>query len=267
MLVRHYSDIHNEFMLGGIHPKDWKNYFYHIPHLPNDKDTILILNGDIDTKGNRIAAYLDLLAPRFKLVIMVCGNHELYYGMRADRVDELIMQYVTNQNVIVAANVPKLVTIDNVDFILATGWTALPTVKDQNDAEDVMNDYRYGKIGEYSRLKPEHTNAFNESLGSFIKNYFDNKTTKNVSVLVNHHVPHSDLATFSSGRYNDQYQKFYYNFSGLVAEYWNNFDHVFFGHIHDNGANMQSYHNTVCHVNCVGYPQQPKTETHAAIDL
>lgn len=64
--IRLFSDLHME------------GRTYHIPELPGDSDTILILAGDIHT-GTNAQAWLDPLLDRFQDVVYIMGNHEFYH--------------------------------------------------------------------------------------------------------------------------------------------------------------------------------------------
>lgn len=266
MLVRHYSDIHNEFMLRGIDPEEWEDYCYKIPVLKNDINTVLILNGDIDSKPKRLGWYLDSLASRFRHVIMICGNHELYHGVPADIVHKKILAEVKSTNVTVVGNTPEKLQIDNVVFIAGTGWTHVPDVENRIFAEYIMNDYKYGKIEDYRRLRADDVFYFNVEMGCFVDKEMENPDPSLTYVLLTHHVPHDKISEFAVSGF-EEYKVLYYNCSGLINENTHKFDHVFFGHIHDNGANLKKIGKTVCHVNCVGYPMQEKTEVHEAITI
>ena len=74
MDIRIYSDLHQEFEEKAI---------FTIAHLPDEKDQILILAGDIFRLKN-ISHYYDFfkdLSDRFHTVLYVFGNHE-YYGYK-----------------------------------------------------------------------------------------------------------------------------------------------------------------------------------------
>ena len=83
MKVRICSDLHTEFYQYRSHPDRYKNEFnteMMIPHLDTDKDSILILAGDI-TMARNIENYLlffEDLSERFFKVLYVMGNHEHY---------------------------------------------------------------------------------------------------------------------------------------------------------------------------------------------
>lgn len=90
MKVRVYSDIHLDWYAGCLHTSrvvntndtDWVPPFWYPPVLPDDKDTILILVGDLWT-GTKFIEYagfswIGLVAPRFKEVLIVLGNHDYW---------------------------------------------------------------------------------------------------------------------------------------------------------------------------------------------
>lgn len=79
MKFRILSDIHNEFHKSELLPygKD-----YMIPELPNDKETTLILAGDIGQLASPITlnSFLATVTNQFKEVFWIAGNHEWYKG-------------------------------------------------------------------------------------------------------------------------------------------------------------------------------------------
>lgn len=117
MLIRPQSDIHLEF--GD----------YHVRPLPDDKDTVLVLAGDIGIvhKCSQLEGlygpFLERCSKQFKHVVLIMGNHEHYHGSiirtqeklqsEIDRRDLLNVHLLNNYSVI----------IDNVSFICATLWT------------------------------------------------------------------------------------------------------------------------------------------------
>lgn len=111
MLLRVQSDLHNEF-----------NMFI-VPPLPEDKDTVLILAGDIDT-GNRIEALGEFLATcsyQFKDVIFVPGNHEYYHGIVGQTFNDIVYKCSQLKNVHIMDN--HSIVISDVLFVCATMWS------------------------------------------------------------------------------------------------------------------------------------------------
>lgn len=140
MLIRILSDLHTEFAP------------YVVEELPEDKDTVLILAGDIGLfKHSAHLQYLRELSERFYHVIYVAGNHEYYggqfnyslYNFKEDFESECLGCH----NVHILEK--ESVKIDDVLFIGATLWTDYkngdPMV--MWDAERMMNDYRKIRTG------------------------------------------------------------------------------------------------------------------------
>ena len=79
MKVRIYSDMHLDHQ---IYPNGDISHLWYPPVLPDDKDTILILAGDlwIGTKFIEYAgqSWISILAQRFKKILVVLGNHDLW---------------------------------------------------------------------------------------------------------------------------------------------------------------------------------------------
>ena len=70
MLIRVMSDLHLEFSQGNMH----------VPELPDDAKTVLILAGDIGLvkKTHTFIDFITDMSARFQDVIYVMGNHEHY---------------------------------------------------------------------------------------------------------------------------------------------------------------------------------------------
>ncbi len=146
MYIRPMSDLHIEFdLLEG-------DSYFHPKELPTDKDTVLVLAGDINVKGRAIK-YANILSKRFKAVVLVAGNHD-YWGANFSVIPNKWLEEA-NDNVHPLFN--NHVVIDDVVFVGGTLWT------DYNDhdelcmwdAKRVMVDYskiRYGT--EYKKFTP-----------------------------------------------------------------------------------------------------------------
>lgn len=116
MFLRVMSDIHTEFSE------------FEVPHLANDKQTVLVLAGDIGLvhKSNlqdRYIPFLQTCSVQFYKVILVVGNHE-HYGGSFRKTLPLLRESIST------ANIPNVVLlekesilIDDVAFIGATLWT------------------------------------------------------------------------------------------------------------------------------------------------
>ncbi len=116
MLLRVASDLHLEF-------SDFK-----IPDLPEDRDTVLVLAGDIGLvhKANLKELYIPFLTRadvQFRNTILIMGNHEHYGGSfrrtRAVLQDAIGLARLENVRLLEKESF----VIDDVAFIAATLWT------------------------------------------------------------------------------------------------------------------------------------------------
>lgn len=163
--VRYMSDLHLEFEYAGRVP-------FEIPEHKDDKDTILIVAGDVG-----VARKLDTVkilydqAHRFRAVLTCIGNHEAYgYSLpkTLPTLEECAMSY---KNVFILEN--NFLIFDDVAFIGASLWS------DFNNEDPIcmsacewgMNDYHKIRTGPsiedgYMRiLKPKDTlKIYNESV-------------------------------------------------------------------------------------------------------
>jgi len=237
MLIRVFSDVHNEFLRTskGLRQDLW------VPEPTElDSQAVLILAGDIDNAKN-IPEYLNSLAPRFKAVIHVAGNHE-YYGtdiVKANaKMKEGLLPNVHHLN-------NDHVTIEGQRFVGATMWTN--TTKNPL-VQYLMNDYKKIRIGggNYGRLSHLDTSAmFAETL-----QYFHN-TVKSDDIVITHHQPLSPPSAGPYGKTLQDTDYAYYACLDTEVASWNPKAWIA-GHIHDS-THFKHYGTTVI-TNCVGYP-------------
>ena len=129
MIVRPISDVHLEFVYeagGKATIAQRHSHIYKIlPPLDTDSRTILLVNGDLasSAKIERIAHFFALVAPRFRHVIYVLGNHEHYHGninTTEDLIREALLDY---PNITVVGNTVQTISFDGVLFVACTLWT------------------------------------------------------------------------------------------------------------------------------------------------
>lgn len=136
MKFRIMSDLHTEFTKFGVGAT------------PEDKDTVLILAGDIGVQG-QVAPTLIKFAKRFRDVVHVYGNHEYYGGSFENtgvNIENKLMDLCEQQKIPYFKNITSTqmdsVLFDNVLVIATTLWTDF-----NNDnpfvrmAARTMNDY------------------------------------------------------------------------------------------------------------------------------
>ena len=185
MKIRVMSDLHNEF--GTME----------IPELEDDKDTVLILAGDIGLakKAWTYKEFVEDASMRFKDIIMVMGNHE-HYGSEFLRSKDKMLEILADvPNAHVLEKETKV--IDGYAFIGATLWTGMNNhdILVMEQARMIMNDYakiRHGSPSEpwKRKLRPsdtvqDHVSAVHYIFEEIEKQHADG----NKVVVVTHHAP------------------------------------------------------------------------------
>jgi len=177
MKIRYMSDLHLEF---------WrrKKLSFQVPESEKDKETVLVLAGDIDV-GTNAKDFVFKMCDRFLAVIYVPGNHE-YYGFNIDRVNSKIRKWETKKDNFHFLN-PGTVIINEQLFVGATLWTSMYN-KDPNVellAQTNMNDFQYITYGRNRQLfRPGIWTTIHASHKSFFE---DN--IKPGCVVISHHGP------------------------------------------------------------------------------
>ncbi len=197
MKLRILSDLHSEFFASRQHkiPAILDLYF---PPLPEDKNTILVLAGDIGSlhKPKCLLAVLDHLAPRFKFVLYTPGNHEPYGSNLQDYVVKIHNLIKHHKNVIFDnfEKIPSEYLGESRSFTiwLTTLWTGYrsgnPLV--MLDALAGMNDFKH--IGS---LYPDPQNLNKKAtpeeileVHRFMFNLLDEGVQEG-DVIITHHAP------------------------------------------------------------------------------
>lgn len=223
---------------------------YAIKPLDTDKDTFLILAGDITVGTYHMDFFIDLVK-RFKKVLYVLGNHEFYGGdFKQTPLD-------------IRANLPEGVVLldnevyiqDGYRFIGSTLWTDFDSGRKKvlGSASSFINDF--GIISNGDRmLQAEDVYARHRESVKFLEEEFKNEFD-GTTVVITHHAP-----TFKSihpkylGKIElmDMNHLFASHLHELVlkskAKYW------FHGHTHDTFDYMVGKTNIIC--NPHGYPSE-----------
>lgn len=184
-LIRILSDTHLEF----------SNGYMDMPKTDDDKDTILVLAGDIGiaSKKHTYQEWIEDMSMQFKEVIYIMGNHEHYKGNFPTTKIKLLEALADCPNVHILEK--ESIVFDGVAFICATLWTSMDNMDAllMYDAALRMNDYictRTGPINEpwKRKLKPkdtveDHINAVHYIFAEIEKQ----KEAGNKVVVVTHH--------------------------------------------------------------------------------
>lgn len=147
-----------------------------LTEIPASLDAVLIVAGDLNYKGRSIRD-LEEVAPRWKAVVFVPGNHD-WWGLGLHRTDKFDTEV---QNLHVLLN--RTVTIEDVTFIGSTHWTPIKEV-DEWHWRQRMNDPKNIVGPDYRRLRWYHINTLHDLSCRFIE---ECKQIPGKKVLVTHH--------------------------------------------------------------------------------
>lgn len=219
MKVRYYSDLHLDHY---SHKFDSSrdDCFWYPPELPDDKDTILIIAGDLwtGTKFIEFASYswITKVALRFKRILIVLGNHDFWpcndkltIMNGAVKCNNLLRDMgIMNVDVMDC----NTIAIDDYLFVGATLWTDM--FKCNPLAMYNMKSYmRYdGKIiidaGEWGidRLTSQRWVDLHYKHRDYIKLTCEQNKDKKIFVIT-HHLP---LTTLGDPNYNNDPGNAYY---------------------------------------------------------
>lgn len=224
--IRELSDLHCEF-----HP-------FVVPPLPEDKETVLVLAGDIDLcHRQNLIFFLQTLSQQFKHIIYVFGNHEFYKNSLSGSINKF-KQKLKNENI---NNVSVLdnesIIINDIAFVGGTMWTDFDNHNPLTmiDAEMYMSDYLHIRTGNKNN---EYMNAIKTN-DIYIKhietrNYIFEECKKHKDnnlkvVVVTHHSP--SFGSVSEGYRGNIFNTLYHsNLDNLILD--SKIDIWFHGHVH-----------------------------------
>ena len=221
------SDLHQEFGA------------FEVPELPDDKNTILILAGDIHT-GTNATKFIDPLLARFQEVIYVLGNHEFYHN-DMDKVRKwwnMAQRYRSNFHVLDNG----VFEVEGLRILGTTLWTYT------NDpvVELMLNDYaciyHNGEV-----LTAQGTrDLYLKNLAFLMREL--KRPFRGATIVVTHHAPVEKCvdAKFVGSELN---KCFHNHLDWLIEE--NDIDLWVHGHMHDTVHFM--YHGTEIYCNPRGY--------------
>jgi len=189
------SDLHLEFCDRKRYGLKDQPYFKPTP-TDEDKDTVLLLPGDIHT-GMKAQPWLEDMCKQFKHVVYVLGNHE-FYGNEWYKVKDYWAKVDVADNFTFLDD--GVLFLDDVRVIGGTLWTA---VRGQTDnyaftvwnGSQRMTDYKVTKInhkrtGNYRKLHPGDTIEAHYDTVNYLKfileTPWDGKT-----IVMTHHLPHN----------------------------------------------------------------------------
>lgn len=239
------------------------------PVLDEDKDTVLVLAGDIWDNRRYLKrkyqaasapyqdSWLSLVAKQFKYVVLVLGNHD-YWGQNIDYEPQALKKELSRQNiknVYVLEN--EAVILDHVKFVGATLWTDFngkdtdlmySTIRYRNDYKHIRQKASYRKINPTGIYEHHMTSR------SFIFNNAHKEDGQKL-IVVSHMAPslQSTAVEFHARPQNSLY------FSSLEPEIEKNnqIDYWLHGHVHNSSDYMIG--STRVLANPRGYPNEEQT--------
>lgn len=189
MKLRIMSDIHLEFS------------DFTIPDLPEDKDTVLILAGDIGLvhKKNLLDLYIPFLtraSAQFLRTILIVGNHE-HYGGSFRRTHKILADAIIAAQLNVTLLEKETYVLDDTAFIAATLWTDCDKQSPHaNYLFSGMTDNRVIRTGPNASLPYERKFSATDSWVDhakarkyIFKEIAEQKAAGNKTVVVTHHGP------------------------------------------------------------------------------
>lgn len=180
MKIRILSDLHLEFC------------DMDIPPLADDKETVLVLAGDIGVVATnnlkqRYIPFLQRCSEQFKAVIAIAGNHEYYHGHWNNVIAQL-REAITFDNVYFLENETKV--IDDVAFIGATLWTDCGGGEGLADATKYwryMNDSKLISTDTGPLVVDQVVSTHHESVGYITTALSAARDSNQKTVVVVHH--------------------------------------------------------------------------------
>lgn len=178
MKYRIASDLHTEFFnIDEIEEVTLEM----LPELEGDCDTTLILAGDIGSmhKPANISVFIDTIAPRFKQVLYIPGNHE-YYGGNLETTGDKIKSLIAAHSNVFFTECGR-----HVDVHMATLWTDFDDgdPKTMLEAECRMNDYRMIHNGDRIAEPKDMMEIHNRTVANF-----ETEITEG-NIVITHHMP------------------------------------------------------------------------------
>lgn len=262
--LRFYSDMHLDFY---VNPKRFnpENLWYPEP-LPDDKETILVLAGDIwhakkPFKYNNFSWFSEI-SKRFKYILVVLGNHDFWGGQLPTEYTnfERYRKELGIENLILLQN--SQVIIGENKFVGATLWTDFAnndfeTLEESNKCSNDLKYIRYMDSiykGVYKRLQnknivQQHKISKNYIFENAIKDYPEQKLW-----VITHHPPSDVLVTnphLTKSEYGLVTNSFDDKIKDTEIDYW------IHGHNHQSGKAKVG--KTLVMANTVGYLSQSAT--------
>lgn len=256
--LRFFSDMHQDFY---INPKKFDpNKLWYPEPLPEDKDSILILAGDIWHAKKPFTysnfSWFKEISTRFKYILVILGNHDFWNGTfpteyenfeRYTKEFDIPNLYLLQDNII---------HIGNHKFIGSTLWTNYneKDIETISLSESISSDLKYMRYRDplyksaYKRIKPKNfLEAHNKSIKFIFENAIKDNEEQTLWVITHHPATSAlindpDLDEKTMGLVTSNYDE---QIASSPIDYW------IHGHNHQSG--QAKVGNTTILSNTVGY--------------
>jgi len=268
--LREYSDLHLDHYGGAFNHTTGEPILWYPPDLPDDKDTILILAGDlwIGTRFIEWAGFswIGKVAPKFKQVLIVLGNHCYWPCKHALTIREGAVKCNNLLKDMGLYNVKVLDMDTYADgeylFVGCTLWTDMnkgDPLSMHNMSNFMAYDgkiaYETGSNGGWSRFTSDKWVQTHTKHRDYIKHVAAQNRDKQL-IVITHHLP---LMHLGDPRYQGNVSNAYYmsDLSDLILDN-DNIKMWFFGHTHHQSDTVfppYAEPGDGCRMinNCVGY--------------
>jgi hypothetical protein len=267
MKFKIWSDLHTEFYADVNDDKFKRIFKTYFPPEEDDKNTILLLSGDVGTYGKYEYTYkrvFNMLSKRFKMVICVPGNHSWYKSEIWDKEEEFFKKVSLPKKIHYLDN--KVVKVNNNTVIIgACLWADFDNENPiiMNTVQGRMNDYNiiYKPAGEDNDMSPYRSyhrrsiqavdtlNRFKTSK-QFIIDSLKEAQAKGIKnkIVVTHHAPsfQSIDTRYSDNSLNPAYCS---NLEDIILDY----DVTLWTHGHQHCSNDYMIGDTRVICNAFGY--------------
>jgi len=249
MLIRYCSDMHLEGF--SSHPLNVLEEHF-LPPDGKDDNAVLVLAGDICSHKETLIGFLNYIAPRFKDVIFISGNHEYYGYDYHEWNDEVSARLSTINNLHTSLGDVNSWVIDGVRFVAGTMWADGGPVQNEQFVSQYLHDFKVIKY-EGHKFTVDDMKLLNlhqvEKAKQLINMPFDG-----ITVGISHHVPSYSFCHPRFGWIVDGG----FAFNGDSIFMADNAPAVWiFGHTHDTIDKLVGNTHFVC--NPAGYRQEWNT--------
>lgn len=261
--IRIASDMHlDKLMAHRMTVQQMADYF--LPEDEKDKDSVMVLAGDISSSPTQLLAFLGIASERFKKVVFVPGNHEYYghvMGVWDHEMTKIIREHLGHK-VYAAIQYPRLFQIDDVSFIAGTLWADAGFTDRDKEQVGTWTDFTWIQLDYDKHWTPDlmrtHHLDLKQRMSKQLKfNDYAEGMQPRAKVVVSHHLPSRELVSerFLMPNGNDGSNGMFVGAcDDLLQNEYTRPDVWIFGHTHD--SKDQEVHGVRCVCNPMGYQQE-----------